>query len=405
VGLFFISYKHEDKEFADILWRWVCTQPGFTGWIDFDLIAGDDWEEIIDNQLEEAIAVIVIVSTRMLPSQYIAYEWAYAFGNHKKVVPVLLESVDRTLLHKKFEGTQYVDFTAANPKDPEDPVWEILLRALREINDKHDIPSSVTIAKNTILTSHTQVEWESAIGELFDDRSEHATNALADLLGRISNPRKRVSVALAFAKKTDYLDAKCIEALHDGIISEFSIGEAFEALGRIGTDEAIAKLIDAGGHFEANSSWHQALLIAIGYSASKIASEYLLNEILAKGFVQMALDSLDRNCHPDIAPALLEILLKPETSLRMKTGLATVIGKFGNASFVPELIKLTDQYSHYANFLDLESMGAILRAIGKLNTEEGNSKLHWYLSNSIYHQFYGIITDSLVANKFITRLP
>ncbi len=95
----FISYSHENEKhlqtFCDAL-----RQHGFDQdeiWIDKSGIrGGEDWEREIDTALEEAYAVVIILTPQSLESRYVLYEWVWALGIGKRCVPIEFEDI-----HKK----------------------------------------------------------------------------------------------------------------------------------------------------------------------------------------------------------------------------------------------------------------------------------------------------------------
>jgi hypothetical protein len=57
-------------------------------------------------------------------SEYVTYEWAFAWGAGIKVIPVLLK---RTELHPRLESLQYLDFTNRTARP-----WDALIELLGE---------------------------------------------------------------------------------------------------------------------------------------------------------------------------------------------------------------------------------------------------------------------------------
>ncbi len=76
----FISYNHEDSDFADALIGKI-EKEGLTTWVDNDRInAGEDWRLTIDQAIKDSFALIVIMSPTAKASEYVTYEWAFAWG-------------------------------------------------------------------------------------------------------------------------------------------------------------------------------------------------------------------------------------------------------------------------------------------------------------------------------------
>jgi CheY-like chemotaxis protein len=122
----FISYKHEDVDFAENLISRI-KEAGFTAWQDSDkLHPGEDWRAGIDQAIKSAFALIVIMTPEAKASEYVTYEWSFAWGAGVKVIPVLLKRTS-TPLHPRLEALQYLDFTYP-PTRP----WGRLIDALRD---------------------------------------------------------------------------------------------------------------------------------------------------------------------------------------------------------------------------------------------------------------------------------
>lgn len=124
-GVVFISHDHDDADFAELL-KLRLDKEGVESWIDSErLKIGQDWREEIDGGIENSLAVIVVVTPEARKSEYVTYEWAYAWGKGKRVFPLMLK---QTQLHPRLESLQYLDFTnrAARP-------WEDLISSIKEL--------------------------------------------------------------------------------------------------------------------------------------------------------------------------------------------------------------------------------------------------------------------------------
>ncbi|MBA2681776.1 MAG: TIR domain-containing protein [Ktedonobacteraceae bacterium] len=121
----FISYKHEDSDFAENLIHRV-ENAGFKTWVDSDkLAAGEDWRTGIDESIRNAFALIVIMTPEAKASEYVTYEWAFAWGAGVKVIPILHKS---TQLHPRLEALQHLDFTSRTNR-PWDKLFNVLSNA------------------------------------------------------------------------------------------------------------------------------------------------------------------------------------------------------------------------------------------------------------------------------------
>lgn len=118
----FISHDHEDGDFAELL-KLQLEKNGIKGWIDSErLKIGQDWREEIDDSITNSLAVVAIMTPESRKSEYVTYEWAFAWGKGKKIFPLMLK---QTPLHPRLESLQYLDFTKRNSR-PFDKLIESL---------------------------------------------------------------------------------------------------------------------------------------------------------------------------------------------------------------------------------------------------------------------------------------
>lgn len=126
----FLSYAQADYFFAEMLA--LKLQPeGFSLWRDVGSIrAGDDWRESIEDGIKDSLAVVVALSAQAAESPYVTYEWAYALGMGKTVVPVKLSACR---IHPRLELTQHIDFSY-----PRALPWAELIDRLRQIETERE---------------------------------------------------------------------------------------------------------------------------------------------------------------------------------------------------------------------------------------------------------------------------
>lgn len=121
----FISYDHTDGDFVELL-HGKLEAAGFEIWVDnTGLKAGQDWRSGIDEAISASQAVILIMSPESLNSLYVTYEWAYALGCKKTLIPLMYRQAN---LHARLSSLQYLDFTQRSLRP-----WENLVQRLKEI--------------------------------------------------------------------------------------------------------------------------------------------------------------------------------------------------------------------------------------------------------------------------------
>lgn len=79
------------------------------------------------------MAVIVALSERSAQSPYVTFEWAFAIGRNKVVLPLKLGECD---VHPRLEVIQHLDFST-----PGALPWESLFAEIREIETDNEAPN------------------------------------------------------------------------------------------------------------------------------------------------------------------------------------------------------------------------------------------------------------------------
>ena len=103
----FISYSTKNAVFADLALMKLGTL-GITVWLDSgDLKGGEEWRKSIDKGIAGSDAMIVLLTPESCASSYVTYEWGYALGMQKKVIPILHEDCET---HPRIEALQHLDF-------------------------------------------------------------------------------------------------------------------------------------------------------------------------------------------------------------------------------------------------------------------------------------------------------
>ena len=121
----FLSYSTKDYFFAELL-AIKLGEAGITLWRDQgSLVAGSDWRQGIETGISNSVAVIVALSSYSTESSYVTYEWAYAIGKGKTVIPI---KISECQMHPRLESIQYLDFRISNSLP-----WELLIERVKEI--------------------------------------------------------------------------------------------------------------------------------------------------------------------------------------------------------------------------------------------------------------------------------
>ncbi len=239
----FISYSHEDSDFAEIL-KGKLEEKKFEVWTDESrLTAGEDWREGIDQAIREALALIVVMTPTAKASEYVTYEWAFAWGVGVKVIPILLKS---TAQHPRLEALQFLDFMHS-PARP----WGKLINLIIELS-KTGNPKPIRTSKGVpaIIQKATA---------MLDSLNEGDRRGGIDILAQSTHPIAREVLISSLKHHLRGVrlgavgalvrigDAAAVPGLIDALRDENSKvrQSAVGALGQIGDAAAVPGLIDA----------------------------------------------------------------------------------------------------------------------------------------------------------------
>lgn len=118
----FISYKREQSELVQPV-ESKLQEAGFDVWIDRKIHVGTEWREKIDEEIRKSIALIVIMTEEAKASEYITYEWAFAYGAGVRVIPLIYIEPDK--LHPRLVTLQWL-------KHDDFQLWHKLINSLRD---------------------------------------------------------------------------------------------------------------------------------------------------------------------------------------------------------------------------------------------------------------------------------
>jgi len=140
----FVSYAHEDKEYLEVLRAALSPLVRLQKlqlWDDRDINAGDTWEEVLFQQLNESDIVLCLVSADFIASDFCyKKEFGAALEAHnrgeKTIVPIMLRQTDWTDLPlAKIQGVPGGDEWIASAAD-KDAAWTKVSEALRPALDR-----------------------------------------------------------------------------------------------------------------------------------------------------------------------------------------------------------------------------------------------------------------------------
>jgi WD40 repeat protein len=111
----FVSYSRSDESFVRELVDELTTR-GKTAWVDFEGIPPSaEWLAEIHKGIESSDSFLFVISPRSAASEMCQEEVAYAEKHGKRIVPLNLEEVDRTILPAAIADRQWITFADGVP--------------------------------------------------------------------------------------------------------------------------------------------------------------------------------------------------------------------------------------------------------------------------------------------------
>ena len=127
----FISYSEEDMEIQEKI-RKRMMREGFTVWINtVDIPTAADFQIAINRGIEKADNIVLLLSPHSLASKYCQQELAYARRYHKRIIPLLVQSMDVITLPTNLRMLQFIDFSSLASEIHFNRAVDELIRTLR----------------------------------------------------------------------------------------------------------------------------------------------------------------------------------------------------------------------------------------------------------------------------------
>jgi hypothetical protein len=131
----FMSYSRRELGFVDDLVPKLEAE-GYNVWLDYRvLIPGTPWKGQIDEGLNNADTVILVVSKASISSEYVALEWRHFLETNKRVILLIFEAVD---LPKELEKYEWVDFRSSYKAG----LQELLSQLKQPMQETHPVPET-----------------------------------------------------------------------------------------------------------------------------------------------------------------------------------------------------------------------------------------------------------------------
>jgi hypothetical protein len=92
----FISHAHADRRFAARLAK-TLEAAGHDVWTEREILPGDNWAAAAATALDQADALVALISPDALQSELVKHEWEYALGQERfryRLIPVEVRRTD-----------------------------------------------------------------------------------------------------------------------------------------------------------------------------------------------------------------------------------------------------------------------------------------------------------------------
>lgn len=281
----FISYCHEDADFAHVLEDHL-KQSGLAVWKDRELRAGDNWHAEIENAIKLASSLVLILSERALISEYVNFEWAFAVGAGIPVLPLLLK-IKADQLHPRLRSLQALDFSNYMLRP-----WDELTRSLKILANAEQ-PFTIAVPRDAPLFI------QKAVQEL-DSLNADERIAAIELLVESHDPA--VLEVLAEATKHPAPDVR---------------DRAAEALAEVRDLRALPAIIDAI-RYKRWDRLNASTLAKLGDAAVPTLVTMLRDQALGVHVRECIAGALEGMRNEEAVEALHELLQSPEPYLRVR---------------------------------------------------------------------------------------
>jgi len=96
-GHVFISYSRADRPYVEKLSSHL-SAAGIAVWFDYEIAAGDRFASIIEEKIDTAVALVVVLTPESGKSDWVNREIGYAIDQHKPIVPLMLKPCKMPIL-------------------------------------------------------------------------------------------------------------------------------------------------------------------------------------------------------------------------------------------------------------------------------------------------------------------
>ena len=128
----FISHSENDNVMVEKIGKSLMRE-GLTIWTDrTDIKTGTQFQDEINQGIEQADNVVYLISADSIQSKYCQDELAHAFAHNKRIISLLIETIDIEQLPPQIRALQFIDFTGYEDAEKCRIATDKLLKALNQ---------------------------------------------------------------------------------------------------------------------------------------------------------------------------------------------------------------------------------------------------------------------------------
>jgi hypothetical protein len=135
----FLSYARQDRGTARLFADGLVAE-GFTVWWDASLRSGETFDEVIERNLRDAKAVVVLWSPASVASRWVRAEATLA-DRRNKLAPAIIAPCDRPIIFELTHAAELSDWTG----DMSDPRWRTFVSDLKRLTNAAAEPPPVKL--------------------------------------------------------------------------------------------------------------------------------------------------------------------------------------------------------------------------------------------------------------------
>lgn len=391
---FFISYQRKSKAFAVEL----CDRLGAAGincWMDTKIKPSEPWKPAIDTAIKESVGVILIVTLDALKSQYVTYEWSFALGLGKKIIPIVLEEPDPTnkkhpQIHPKLADIQHKKYAVTDNQ-----FWDELKNELNLLIGKEYIAPEIRDAEMDLL-GHDLSKRKSATNYLLGVTDSIAIEIFAKTILVAQTPDVAVNAGLALAQKSNYADDRAILGLEKGIKENHpQLGDVLTTLVTMNSDAAI-KCIQINFDLATSTNLRRKIAdSAAQFTNQKIIPvlQHMIKDM--EGLQTSLVIALCNFAEPDTLPELLSIASRTDIGSKPPVMALQAIGKIGFPETIEAIFAIVNSLSQLRYQHEFEIFNAALDALKSIGGQHAVDIVNKIRSDRRFSDQYSLLNRTL----------